>query len=128
MVLWLAKLLSGWFGLDLQKVQRWIVIAVAFVIILVVLFVGKWIFGLFHHAPKLNQAEITKAQTAIAKQDREEMIKILVDSDVREKAIDENVAYANTQTVNAIAESKKQWSSASNDEMAAELERRAQEP
>jgi uncharacterized membrane protein YvbJ len=104
---------------------RWFVIFTAVVLVFVLI---GFIFKAFHHAPKLDQKQIQRAQTAIATQDREEMTKVLVESDVQEKKIDANVAYANTETVNAIADSKKQWADKSNDELAAELERRAQEP
>lgn len=116
-------ILANAFGFVVEK-WRWFAVFAAIVLAFVLL---GFIFRAFHKSPKLNQVEIVKSQTAIATQDREEMTKILVDSDVREKNIDANVAYANTEVVNAQAESKKQWSTASNDEMAAELERRAQE-
>lgn len=77
--------------------------------------------------PKLDQAEIQKAQKAIAEQDRKEMIDVLAQSDAKEAAADETEANANAAKVNAIAESKKQWSESSNEELAQELERRARE-
>lgn len=76
---------------------------------------------------RLNQEEIIKLQKAIAESDRQAMEKILVDSDVREKKIDENVVNAKTDTINAIADAKKKASQMSNEELAAELERRAKE-
>lgn len=76
---------------------------------------------------RLNQEEIIKLQKAIAESDRQAMEKILVDSDVREKRIDENVVNAKTDTINAIADAKKKASQMSNEELAAELERRAKE-
>lgn len=104
---------------------RWFAIFAGVVLLFVVI---GFIFKAFNRPPKLDQKQIQRAQTAIATADREEMTKVLVESDVREKQIDTNVAYANNATVDAINESKKTWANASNDELAAELERRAQEP
>jgi hypothetical protein len=108
----------------LAKKWRWFVVFIAIVAVC-------WALGMlirvFHRTPKLNIPEIQRAQKAIANEDREEMTRVLVESDVREKAIDANVAYANNQTVDAIAESRKTWQNASNAEMQAELERRAKE-
>lgn len=83
--------------------------------------------GCSKSTPKLNEAEIHKAQTAIAVQDRQKMVDVLVSSDVREKAIDENLVDANRQKIDAIAEAKKKAEALSNDELAAELERRSHE-
>lgn len=102
------------------------VISIAIVVIVLGLLIG-FCKGEFKRSPKLNQVEIQKAQTAIATQDRKEMIEVLVQSDAREKAADASEIEANTVTVNAQAESRKQWANASNDEMAAELERRSHE-
>lgn len=84
-------------------------------------------YGCQKPAPKLNQQEITAEQQAIAAKDRQTQIAILVNSDVREQAIDANVAAGRNATVNAIADSKAEWSQKSNEELAAELERRAKQ-
>jgi hypothetical protein len=74
--------------------------------------------------PKLNEAEIQKAQQAIAVEDRKQMVEILTSSDVREAAIDGNVSNAKADTVNAIHEARHKWQNATDDEIKAELERR----
>jgi hypothetical protein len=94
---------------------------------LVLLFVVLAIRSCGRSTPKLNTVEIQKAQQAIATEDRKQMQEILVQSDAREKAADATAVNANNATVDAINESKQRWSEASNDEMAAELERRAKE-
>ncbi len=78
------------------------------------------------HKPKLNEKQIQQAQTAIATQDRATMEKVLVESDVAEKQIDANVANAEVQKLNAITEAKTKAAQMTNEELAAELERRAQ--
>jgi uncharacterized membrane protein YvbJ len=113
---WIEKVIAYW---------RWFVIFGCLIVVFVLI---GFIFRAFHHGPKLDQKQIQRAQTAIAKDDRDEMTRVLVESDVQEKKIDGNLAYASTNTQNAIADSKKQWADKSNDELAAELERRAQEP
>ena len=82
-------------------------------------------YGCSKPAPKLNQEEIIKSQQAIAANDRKTQIEILANSDVRVQDIDANVAAGRNATVNAIADSKAEWSQKSNEELAAELERRA---
>lgn len=74
--------------------------------------------------PKLNEAEIQKAQQAIAVEDRKQMVEILTSSDAREAAIDGNLSNAKANTVNAIHEARHKWQNATDDEIKAELERR----
>ena len=71
--------------------------------------------------PKFNETEIRQAQEAIATQDRKKMIDILAASDVREQAIDNSIKAAEEAT----EKSKRNYSGLSNDQLAAELERRA---
>lgn len=120
----MSLILANAFGFVIEK-WRWFVIFGALLLVFVLI---GFIFKAFHHGPKLDQKQIQRAQTAIAKDDRDEMTRVLVESDVAEKKIDGNLAYSSTNTQNAIADSKKQWADRSNDELAAELERRAQEP
>jgi hypothetical protein len=70
-------------------------------------------------APKLTPIETVQAQQAIA------MREVLVKSDAREKVADDTAINAKAATVNAIQESKERWKDAEAEEMAAELERRA---
>jgi len=104
--------------------RRRIVLSIAaFLVILVLSLVLFRSCG--HKAPKLNEQEIQNAQKAIAVEDRKTMIEILSNSEVREKQIDGNISNAKADTVNAIADSKAEWSAKSNQELADELERRA---
>lgn len=103
-----------WFVIDNWKI--------VLPVIVVLLVIG---FGLKHcnKPAKLDEKQIQKAQDAIAKQDREEMVKILAESDTREQAIDANVKTAERATEDA----KKNYTGLSNDDLAAELEKRAKE-
>lgn len=127
MIYAISKFIANLFGLDISKVQRWVVWIVIAIIGVIVLIIAFSLKSCFTRTPKLDQQQIQKAQKAIETQDRKEMIEVLAQSDAQEKAADVSVIEANAVTQNAIQESKKKWSDASNDEMAAELERRAKE-
>lgn len=94
------------------------VVAVLFLVI---------VFGLVYRScnkpPKLDQKEIIEAQQAIEKNDRKVMVEILTNSTVREQGIDNSIKAAEEATEKA----KRDYSQLSNDELAAELERRAKE-
>jgi len=77
--------------------------------------------------PKLDQAEILKAQQAIANQDRKVMIDILANSNAREAATDQTVDNAKAAANDAATQARKDAANMSNEELAAELERRAKE-
>lgn len=95
---------------------------------IVVLFAGLYIRSCWNgHKAKLNEQQIQRAQEAIAKQDREEMQKVLIEAEVQEKAIDANVANAEAEKQKAITEAKKRAAQMTNEELAAELERLASE-
>lgn len=82
------------------------------------------IYRVCNRPPKLDEAAIQKAQQAIAVQDRKAMVEILTQSDVAEKQIDANIANAKSQALNAINDARKNAETMTNDELAAELERR----
>lgn len=76
---------------------------------------------------KFDEREIHEAQKAIADADRAKQVEILAKSDAKEQVADDISVNAQTNTVNAIYESKKKWNSATDEEIRAELERRARE-
>lgn len=96
--------------------------------IIALIIVGLWFRSCWSkHKAKLNERQIIAAQQAIAKQDREEMVKVLTEVAVEEKQIDGNVANADRQKVEAISDARKRAAGMSNAELAAELERLASE-
>lgn len=127
MIFAISKFVADLFGWDISRVQRYVVWIILGLVLLVIVIIGISLKSCFTKTPKLNQVEIQKAQQAIAAQDRKEMIEVLAQSDAREKAADATEIEANVVKQNAVAESKKQWADASNEDMAAELERRAKE-
>lgn len=128
MFFWIAKIIAGLFGLDISKVQRWVFGFFALLALGLIIWFGLWIKSCSSaRKAKLNEKQIVAAQAAIEKTDRAEMTRVLVESDVEAKQIDENVAGSKAQTINAINESKQKWAAADNQTMADELNRRAQQ-
>lgn len=89
--------------------------------IAVVLIVTMFVYKACNKPPHLDEQAIQKAQQAIAKQDREQMVKILAESDAKEQALDDTVKGAEKATEDA----KKNYTGRSNQELADELNRRA---
>lgn len=74
--------------------------------------------------PKLDEISIQKAQQAIKAEDRKQMIEILTESDLAEKQINANLANADNEKLKTLSESRAKYNELSNDDLAAELERR----
>lgn len=112
MTLFFANII-GWIA------AHWRLVAGA--VAVVILVIG---FSLVYRAcnkpPKLDQKEIIKAQQAIAKEDRKQMIEILTNSKVQEQGIDNSIKQAEEATEKA----KRDYSKLNNQELAAELEKR----
>src|SRR4051812_8321865 len=100
----------------------WVILGAILLLLLIV--------GIFSKAcgsnPKLNEKQIHEAQKAIAEQDRKKMTEILAESDLSEKRIDANLANSEMQTVKTLQEAREKRANATNEQLAAELERRAQ--
>lgn len=115
-------------GLFIKNVYGWVVAHKRIVAILAAILVIALLSILLTRScgskPKLNEAEIQKAQQAIAVEDRKQMVEILTSSDAREAAIDGNLSNAKANTVNAIHEARHKWQNATDDEIKAELLRR----
>lgn len=111
----------GWF---LKRVvwfvkDNWKIVLPIFAVLIVVIFVNR----ACNKPAKLDEAAILKAQEAIAKEDRKEMIEILAESDNRKAEIDSSIKQIEMDR----EASKKNYTGWTNDEIAAELERRAKE-
>lgn len=104
-------------------VAKWRVFAVG-AGILVLLFAVAVAWKRCNPPPKLDEKQIQKAQDAIAKRDREKMLDVLAESDTREASIDSNIK----QIENDREAAKQNYSGKSNDDLAAELEKRVQQP
>ena len=77
--------------------------------------------------PKLNEAEIQQGERAVQERNDAALKEILVQSEVREKEIEANVANAEKEKINAIHESRKKWANANIDDLRQEFERRKNE-
>ena len=109
-----------WFfpSLDISRIQRWVFWAVLLVAGVVVLFLVLQVRSCFNRPPRLDQEQIIKAQQAIAKEDRREMIEVLAESKVKEEGIDNSIKAAEEATEKA----KQDYSKLTNEQLAAELE------
>jgi len=124
MILFIAGLLTKFFGVDLQKAQRAVVIAFIVIGLVLILIFGLWMKSCFTKTPKLNEAEIQKGEQAVKERNDAALKEILVQSDVREAQIEANVSNARAETVNAIAEAKEKYANMNTSQLAEELERR----
>lgn len=95
--------------------------------VIAILIIGIFVYRACNKPPKLDEKAIQKAQRAIAENDRKAMEEVLIESEVAEKQIDQNLANADRQKLEAISEARKKVSQMNNEELAAELERRARE-
>lgn len=91
-------------------------------VVLVIAFSMVW--KSCNRPPKLDEKAIQKAQDAIATKDRAAMVEVLATSELIEKRIDANLANAETVKLNTLADARKKANAMTNDELAAELERR----
>lgn len=126
MILTITAFLVNVFGLEYDTAKKWtrrglvaVVFAVVFLIVLMISRCGDKPSNF-----KLNEAEIQRGEKAIKEANRKELEEILVDADVREKQIDKTIADGRTETINAIAESRKRYQEMTDAEIAAEFERR----
>lgn len=127
MIFWISKQIASLFGLDITKVQKAVILAVMILVVIAVIALGLFLRSCFHKEPKLDEKQIQKAQQAIAANDRQAMVEVLIAAEVAEKKIDANVVDASTQTVNAIAAAKKKANEMSNEELANYLNERSKE-
>ena len=72
---------------------------------------------------KLNEQEIQEAVKAAEQKNEAKLREILITAEVREKAIDDSLANAKAERVNAIADARKKYESMSAAELEAEIER-----
>lgn len=78
----------------------------------------------FRPAPaKLNEQEIQEAVKAVEDKNYPKLKEMLVSIDVRQKGIDDSLANAKAERVNAIADARKKYESMSAAELEAEIER-----
>jgi ABC-type uncharacterized transport system auxiliary subunit len=89
--------------------------------VLLLLVVGLQMKGCFRAKPKFNEAEIFRANQAVETQNRKEMEEVLVQSEVREKAIDGNVVNAKKDTINAYADARKKYAEMTPEQLQAEI-------
>lgn len=111
------KNIFGWITL------HWRIVAGAIAVLLIVI-----VFGLVYRScnkpPKLNEAEIQKGEQAVKERNDKVLRDILTNSDVKEKEIDANLAYAENKTVEAIHEASTRYANMNASELQAEFDKR----
>jgi predicted tellurium resistance membrane protein TerC len=115
----LKLILANAFG---WVVANWRMVAILAAIGVIAIASIFFVRGCSQRKAQLNEKELQQVHEAIETKERKKMEEVFVAVEVKEKEIDANVAYSNTQVVNAIAEAKKKASEMSNDELAAYLE------
>lgn len=100
----------------------WKKIAIVAVSAILLLFVILGIRSCFSKPkPVLNEAQIQKAQKAIAEDDRKALEDVYIEVTVEQKQINSNSVNATTNRVNAISEARKEAQKMTNEELAKEL-------
>jgi len=106
-------------------IDHWgILLAVAVVLVLIT---GGLVFafcGSSKPVPKLDEQGIQKAKVAIETHNTEQMRETLAESDVRVEQINGNIANSEVMVKIAVETAKDKYRGLSNDELAAELEKR----
>jgi len=120
-ILTLATFIAGLFGVkDILKIQKWMSIGVIVLLLVVLVTLGLFLRSCLNRKPKLDEQAIQKAQNAIAENDRKQMLEVLAESDTKEAEIDSTIKQIEMDREAA----KKSYADKSNEELAAELERR----
>lgn len=121
MIFLIATFLANLFGFDFEKARKYASLVLIGIVLIVIAIPSIFIFRACNRPPKLDEKQIQKVQKAIAAEDRKEMIKILAESDVREAGIDDSIKAVEQATEDAT----KNYNGKSNEDLAAELNRRA---
>jgi hypothetical protein len=105
--------------------HRWTIAAIALAIVVIILLMS--LRSCLTPQPRLDEEQIQRGEQAIRERNDRELRNILVNSDVRAKEINENVAGASLEVYNAARESRLRWANANIDELREEFERRKQQ-
>lgn len=124
MILYIAKLLVSWFGLDLQKAQRYVIYGVMVLLAVVVLVLAVSVRSCLKKPAKLNEVEIQRGEQAVKEQNDKELKEILINSDAREKIADATAANGTADKEAIVEESRRTWGNANRSELQAEFDRR----
>lgn len=102
--------------------HRWTIAAIALAIVVIILLMS--LRSCLTPQPRLDEEQIQRGEQAIRERNDRELRNILVNSDVRAKEINENVAGVSLEVYNAARESRLRWANANIDELREEFERR----
>lgn len=105
-------------------VANWRLVAITVGVVAVLIVFGMVMRSCNNQPVKFDEKTIQEAKTAIAEQDRQKMTEILANSAVVEKQINANLANADNEKLKTLSEARKRAAAMTNEELAAELERR----
>lgn len=125
MIFGIAKLIASVFGLDISKVQRWVVIGLGIIALIAVVSLGLWLKSCFTKPPKLDEKAIQEAQTAIAEHNDTKLKEVLANADVKEKVIADEVTNAAANTEAVKVEAKKKYDNMNTQALQDEFNRQA---
>jgi len=96
----LASLISKAFGLDISKVQRWLVIGIIVLVAVAVLVFGLWLRSCWTaHKLKVSQAQIDKINKADEHDRKAELQKVVDDNADVVRTVDNRSAVSETNTI-----------------------------
>lgn len=108
--------IAGWFIAH----KKLVIYGVLAVLLLIFVF---WLKACFHKEPKIDEAEILKAQEAVKEKNDARLKDILANADVKEKVIAGEVANSAANTEAAKVEAKKKYADMNTQQLAEELEK-----
>lgn len=124
MILFFANLLTRFFGIDLQKAQRAVIIAGIVLLGVFVLVFGLWMRSCFKKTPKLDEAEIQRGEQAVKDGNDKELKEIIVNSVAQEKIADAVAANGTADKDAIVKETQQTWGNANRNELQAEFDKR----
>jgi F0F1-type ATP synthase membrane subunit b/b' len=122
-MLLIATFLAGLFGSkDVNTYLKRLWLGALILVLIAVVIIFGLIFRACNKPAKLDEKAIQKIQKAIAKEDRAEMEKVLVESRVAEQQINENLEDAKVIKEQTIKDARKEAEGMTNKELAEALE------
>jgi len=100
MIFGMAKFIAGLFGLDIQKVQKWVIFGLFALVGIAVLALGLWLRSCWTaHKLKVSQEQIQKINEANRAERIKELQKIVDDNADVIKTVDNRTALSETNVV-----------------------------
>lgn len=99
MILWIAKYIAGWFGIDTTKAQRIVVVSLLVIGVLMVGFIALQVKSCFHKKPSIDLDTVNRINTANESQRKKELEKVIFENQEVIKTVDERTNLADVNIV-----------------------------